>query len=60
MKKLVLGLLSCFVLHVAAPVFAADKAEDGAKKEAKKKAKKSKKCQSLTGILFKCLQQKLN
>ena len=43
MKKLVLGLLSCFVLHVAAPVFAADKAEDGAKKEAKKKAKKSKK-----------------
>jgi hypothetical protein len=43
MKELVLGLLSCFVLHVAAPVFAADKAEDGAKKEAKKKAKKSKK-----------------
>ena len=43
MKKLVLGLLSCFVLHVASPVFAADKAEDGAKKEAKKKAKKSKK-----------------
>ena len=43
MKELVLGLLSCFVLHVASPVFAADKVEDAAKKEEKKKGKKGKK-----------------